>query len=112
MKSLLEELFSKADVPQIKCVIENLANIIVESSGKGHNMQMVIEFLCTYSKMIEMAAQSQSLSPTKNESFSNPLSPTKTATKAQNVVESPKAELYKLFSLLRIYNRLLGKFKD
>jgi hypothetical protein len=114
VRSLFEELFAKADVPQVKCVVENLANIVVESSSKGKNMQKSVEFLLTYSKMIEatVVVVNHPFSPIKSESSSGPLvtSLTKTGPKSL-IVENTKSEMYQLFSFLRIYNRLLGSLE-
>ncbi len=113
VNSLYNDFFAKADIPQIKCVIENLSNLIYNNSKKAEYYQKLNEFLMASYKIMQKIGEDERLSQTyqKSDNYLPNTSftlPSKTAT--NHSTESVRSDLYKLYSVLKIFTRLIDVF--
>lgn len=105
MSSLFNDLFAKADLPQIKCVIENLAKIINEDTAKSEeNFERILYFMENFRKFVEGQGR---LAAGKSSSGSS--SSLQSRFLSESSIQNAKKELCKLFSFLKIYVSVTGK---
>ena len=119
INEIVNELFTKAHLPQVKCLVENLCEISYKNNSNAKDKFCLVQnqsntitylaaFLCLYFKMINEESNNQTTANTLNSYFIS--DETLEYKLSINQFNLNKYELLKLYSVLKIFSKIFGMF--